>query len=125
MKTEHLKKQLALVCPVIYFFLMTIIFTWPLLKQMMTHSAGGYGDNMYFIWQIEWIKRAVFELNRMPLTSNLLNYPYGYSLLTTEIAPLQILFALPFALIGEPILGGAGNWPVNQGVEGMWDSMAG
>ena len=105
MKTRYQLKKIVLICPVIYFFLMTIIFTWPLSKQIMTHNAGGYGDNLYFIWQIEWIKRAVFELNIMPLTSNLLNFPYGYSLLTTEIAPLQISFALPFALMGEPILG--------------------
>jgi len=105
MKTRHLKKKIVLILSAIYFFLMTIIFTWPLSKQIMTHNAGGYGDNLYFIWQIEWIKRAVFELNIMPLTSNLLNFPYGYNLLTTEIAPLQISFALPFALIGEPILG--------------------
>jgi len=104
-KTGPLKKNIVLMSAAVYFFLMTIIFTWPLPKQIMTHSVGGYGDNLYFVWQIEWIKRAVFELNSMPLTSNLLNFPYGYSLLTTEIAPLQILFALPFALIGEPILG--------------------
>ena len=84
---------------------MTIIFTWPLSRQILTHIVGGYGDNLYFVWQIEWIKRAVFELNIMPLTSNLLNFPYGYSLLTSEIAPMQILFALPFALMGEPVLG--------------------
>jgi len=105
MKNRHLKEKIVLISTTVYFILMTIIFTWPISKQIMTHNVGGYGDNLYFIWQIEWIKRAVFELNTMPLTSNLLNYPYGYSLLTTEIAPLQILFALPFALMGEPVLG--------------------
>jgi hypothetical protein len=105
MKTGHLKKKFILMCTAIYFILMTVLFTRSLSRQIMTHNVGGYGDNLYFIWQIEWIKRAVFDLNVMPLTSNLLNYPYGYSLLTTEIAPLQILFALPFALIGEPVLG--------------------
>ncbi len=40
----------------------------------------------------------------MPLTTNILNYPYGYSLLTTEITPLQISLALPFALMGEQAL---------------------
>ena len=90
---------------VVYFLIMTVLFTRPLFGYLRTHMVGGYGDNVYFLWQIEWIRRAVFELKTMPLTSSLLNFPYGYSLLTTEIAPLQILFALPFALAGEPILG--------------------
>ena len=44
-------------------------------------------------------------MNGMPLTMNILNYPYGYSLLTREIAPLQISLVLPFALMGESSLG--------------------
>jgi hypothetical protein len=89
----------------IYFSLMTIVFTRPLINRISTHTVGGFSDNMYFIFQIEWIKRAVFEYHINPLTTNLLNFPYGFSLLTTEIAPLQIIFALPFALLGNPVLG--------------------
>ena len=89
----------------IYFVFMTLVFTRPLFHKLSTHTVGGFSDNMYFIFQIEWIKRAIFDLKINPLTTSLLNFPYGFSLLTTEIAPLQIIFALPFALFGEPVLG--------------------
>ena len=104
-KKRKRQKRWLVITVSIYFILMTLIFTRPLMNNILDHTVGAKNDNMYFIFQIEWIKRAIFEYHTMPLTTNLLNFPYGFSLLTTEIAPLQIVFALPFALMGEPILG--------------------
>jgi hypothetical protein len=105
MKNKRSQQIIFIIFTGIYFVLMTIVFTRPLINKISTHTVGGFSDNMYFIFQIEWIKRAVFDYHINPLTTNLLNFPYGFSLLTTEIAPLQIVFALPFALLGEPVLG--------------------
>lgn len=89
----------------LYFILLTLAFTRPLYRQLATHVAGSLGDNLYFIWQIGWFKQALFDLGQLPLRSNLLNFPYGYNLATTEIAPLQLAFAMPFALSGNYVLG--------------------
>lgn len=106
--TEKSKKtsawQLALL-QVFYFLLLTLAFTRPLYQHLTTHIDGGLGDNLYFIWQIGWFKQAIFDLKQLPFHSFLLNFPYGYNLATTEIAPLQLAFALPFALAGQPVLG--------------------
>ena len=88
-----------------YFLALSVFFTRPLFSRLRTHTVGWRGDNMYFLFQIEWIRQALFDLKVMPLTTHLLNYPYGYSLLSTEISPLQILFALPFAAFDEAVLG--------------------
>jgi hypothetical protein len=90
---------------VIYFVLFTLAFTRPLVQHLSTHVAGSLGDNLYFIWQIGWFKQAIFDLGQLPFHSFLLNFPYGYNLATTEIAPLQLLFAMPFALSGNLVLG--------------------
>lgn len=90
---------------ILYFLLLTLAFTRPLYKHLSTHIDGGLGDNLYFIWQIGWFKQAIFDLKQLPFHSFLLNFPYGYNLATTEIAPLQLAFALPFALAGQPVLG--------------------
>jgi len=89
----------------LYFVLLTLAFTRPLYKHLSTHIDGGLGDNLYFIWQIGWFKQAIFDLKQLPFHSFLLNFPYGYNLATTEIAPLQLAFALPFALAGQTVLG--------------------
>jgi hypothetical protein len=88
-----------------YFLLLTLAFTRPLYRHLATHVAGDLGDNLYFIWQIGWFKQALFDLHQLPLKSPLLNFPYGYNLATTEIAPLQLAFAMPFALGGNFVLG--------------------
>lgn len=90
---------------VIYFTLLTLLFTRPLYQKLSTHIAGSLGDNQYFIWQIGWFKQAIFDLGQLPFHSHLLNFPYGYNLAITEIAPLQLLFAQPFALAGQLVLG--------------------
>ncbi|MDK2980400.1 MAG: hypothetical protein PWQ55_747 [Chloroflexota bacterium] len=106
--TEKSKKTspwLWTLLQVLYFLLLTLAFTRPLYKHLSTHIDGGLGDNLYFIWQIGWFKQAIFDLHQLPFHSFLLNFPYGYNLATTEIAPLQLAFALPFALGGQPVLG--------------------
>jgi hypothetical protein len=90
---------------VLFFILLSLIFTRPLVSHLSTHIVGGYGDNMGFIWQIGWFKQAIFDLQQIPIKSHLLNFPNGYNLYNSEISPLQILIALPFTLIGGPVLG--------------------
>ena len=90
---------------VLFFILLSLVFTRPLIYHLSTHVAGSYGDNLGFIWQIGWFKQAIFDLGQIPVKTNLLNFPYGYNLFTSEISPLQILIALPFTLVGGPVLG--------------------
>jgi hypothetical protein len=99
------KLYISIVLLVLFFILLSLVFTRPLIRHLGTHIAGDYSDNMFFIWQIGWFKQAIFDLHQIPIKTNLLNFPYGYNLFTTEISPLQILIALPFTLIGGPVLG--------------------
>ena len=87
------------------FSMLTVIATWP-LPRVMTHSiAGQYGDNLYFVWLIGWIQKALFELNQSPLVSDLLNYPEGWRLASTDSTLLMAVMALPFSLLGGPVFG--------------------
>ena len=87
----------------LYFTLLTIITTWPLALRMGNAIVGQIGDNIYFIWLIGWFNRALFELQVNPFDVWFLNYPQGWSLAYTEITPIQILIAQPFALFGGPV----------------------
>jgi len=103
-RTSH-NKILWAAMKAAYFLILTLAFTRPLYQHLTTHVPGSLGDNLYFIWQIGWFKQALFDLGQIPLHSHLLNFPYGYNLAVTEIAPLQLAFALPFALSGNYVLG--------------------
>jgi len=103
LQTYKLYINIALL--VLFFILLSLVFTRPLIFHLGTHIVGNYGDNMGFIWQIGWFKQAIFNLHQIPVKTYLLNFPYGYNLYTSEISPLQILIALPFTLVGGPVLG--------------------
>ena len=94
----------SLLWVIIYFILMTMVMTWPLVTRMSGSIVGQLGDNIYFVWMIGWFKKALFDLHVNPFNVWFLNYPEGWSLAYTEITPAQILIALPFSLIGSPTL---------------------
>jgi hypothetical protein len=89
----------------IYFTAITVLMTWPLAEKMSGYLMGQIGDNIYFVWLIDWFKRAIFELHVSPFFVPYLNYPQGWSLAYTEIAPIQVIMAIPFAMIGGATFG--------------------
>jgi len=88
-----------------YFVMLAILFTYPLITMMSTRILGTPGDNIYYAWVIGWVEKALFDLQANPLNVWFLNYPEGWNLAFTEIAPIQVLIGLPFVLIANPFFG--------------------
>ena len=88
-----------------YFAALTILMTWPLASRLSDTTVSRPGDNLYWIWQIGWFEKALFSLRQSPFVTNLLNYPEGWWLASTEISPLMLLLAIPFSLAVSPTLG--------------------
>lgn len=89
----------------VYFTLATLVMTYPLVLHITDSMVGQVGDNIYFVWMIGWVKRALFDLHVNPFDIWFLNYPEGWSLAHTEITPAMLLIAMPFCLLGGPTLG--------------------
>ena len=51
----------------LWFILLAILFTRPLISRMSSEVAGEVGDNIYFIWMIGWVKKALFKLGVDPM----------------------------------------------------------
>lgn len=88
-----------------FYCALTAFLTWPLVLRPGRLVLGDVGDSYFFIWLVEWVRRAVFELGQSPLTVPTLNYPEGWTLAYTEMAPSMVVMALPASLIGGPVLG--------------------
>lgn len=93
------------VIPILYFSLLTIIWTWPLIREMNHSIVGQVGDNIYFIWLINWFEESLFELHQSPLFVQNLNFPEGWYLASTEITPSMVFIALPIGMIFGPTAG--------------------
>ncbi len=90
----------------IYFVLMTIVMTFPLVLRMRDSAlGGGGGDGTYFIWLVRWYQKALFELKISPLFNPNLNYPQGWYLASTDITPAMVALALPGSLLFGPTWG--------------------
>lgn len=92
--------RLSLLWVILYFAILTVVMTWPLAVYMKDEVVGQIGDNIYFIWMIGWIKKALFELGVNPFDVWFLNYPQGWSMAYTEITPIMLALALPFSFLG-------------------------
>lgn len=103
MKINQLKQALSrysILWVILYFLLLSVIMTWPLVLKMGDFMVGRIGDNIYFVWMIGWFKKALFELRVNPFDIWFLNYPEGWNLAYTEITPIMLMIALPFSFIG-------------------------
>ena len=90
---------------VLFFSICTILITWPLAAHLRTSVIGWPGDNWYYVWLIGWFQKAFFELKQNPLLVPLFNSPTGWSLAYAEITFSNVVIALPFSLMGGPVLG--------------------
>jgi hypothetical protein len=90
----------------VYFIVMSIVMTYPLVLKMGTDAIGaGGGDGTYFIWLVAWYQKALFQLKISPFFAPYLNYPQGWNLATTDITPAMVALALPGSLLFGPTWG--------------------
>ena len=102
---QRFLKKYSIIWVALYFLGMTLFMTWPLVLKMGNSIVGQLGDNIYFIWMIGWVNKALFQLGVDPFNVWFLNYPQGWSLAYTEITPAEIALALPFGLLAGPTFG--------------------
>ncbi|HEY3344593.1 MAG TPA: hypothetical protein VGJ97_06685 [Anaerolineaceae bacterium] len=89
----------------LFYAAMAVVFTWPLVLHMGSQFVGPVGDNIYFVWLIEWARKALFDLHISPVFVPFLNYPAGWNLAFTEITPAQLAIAIPASLVAGPYFG--------------------
>lgn len=96
-------RRTLLLWVVLYFAGLTLLMTWPLAARMGSEMVGQLGDNIYFVWMVAWMKKALFELRVNPFNVWFLNYPEGWNMAYTEITPAQLGLALPFSFLSSPM----------------------
>lgn len=88
--------------PIVGYFLLSIIFTWPLVLTMGNRGISARSADLWQnLWNLWWVKHAVFELHTNPFQTNLLFYPDTPSLYLHALNPLGGLISSPLqALFG-------------------------
>lgn len=80
-----------------FFTVSTLIFTFPMALHAIDSLAGHYGDNIAWLSQVAWFKKAICDLRVNPLYSPYGFYPVGMDVLRWNFS-LSNMMAIPFAL---------------------------
>ena len=81
---------------------LSVVMTWPIGGHLGTHFPGSSGDIWVHFWTFNWVKEALLTGQNVFFT-DLTFYPAGVSLLTHNIAWVQVGMWLPL----QALLGGA------------------
>jgi hypothetical protein len=90
----------------LFYTILTILMTWPLVLTMRDSVVGDLGDNIYFVWLIRWYEKAFFEFQISPYFQPWMNYPEGWNLSTTDTSFATTFLGLPLSMLARnPTLG--------------------
>lgn len=89
----------------LFYSLLAVVFTYPLILRMKHEVVGTIGDNIYFIFLIRWYQKALLELHINPFFHPYLNYPEGWHLASTDTTPAMMLLAIPASWVGGDVWG--------------------
>ncbi len=97
-RAQHVSMALALCLA------LSLLMTFPLVMHLADAVPGFVGDNVFFIWEIWWVKRALVDLQTSPFFSTNVYYPIGYELARDELSPANTFLALPLTILAGPLL---------------------
>src|SRR6476660_7620545 len=80
-----------------FYLIVTFWFTWPVVMQARLAIAGGPGDNLYFVWLVDWYRQSLVRWHSPLLVPNL-NAPEGWNLAYNEVNGAMVL-GLPGFLV--------------------------
>jgi hypothetical protein len=97
--------KLPVVLAVCWILALSVIFTRPVAFRGAREVAGQPGDNLYFVWLLDWYERAVFDLHQSPVFDPWLNFPEGWSLASTQFPQAMVWLGLPVSMSAGAVAG--------------------
>ncbi len=81
------------------YVLLTVLLTYPIPFRLFTEVPGG-GDAWQHVWNLWWVKHALFGLHTNPYHTDLLYYPQGVNLYLHTLVLTAGLIGIPLQLAG-------------------------
>ncbi len=82
---------------------LTALLLAPLIPDPTRFIPGPPGDNLEYVWKLQWFADAIAE-RRSPTFVPYLFYPNGYELAYSELTPAHTLLGLPLTWLAGPTL---------------------
>lgn len=80
-----------------------LVWLAPILRDPAHTVIGREGDNLFYVRQFWWMKRALLDLHQLPFFDATSYVPIGYSMSRGELTPANTLLGLPITAVAGPI----------------------
>lgn len=87
----------------ILYAVFTILLLAPLIPHPAVSVPGPPGDNLEYVWKIQWFVDALAE-RRSPTFVPYLFFPTGYELAYSELSPAHTLLGLPLTVVAGAVI---------------------
>ncbi len=85
-----------------FFLVVALIMFYPITLHMTKFAPGTGADTYQNLWDIWWVKYAVFNLHTNVFYTNMIFWPIGVNLAYSTISPLLGIVSAPFQAFGTP-----------------------
>jgi hypothetical protein len=93
-----------LIYTILFYVLIALLFTYPLVPQITSHLAGVPGqDAMQHLWISWWTQHALIDLGVSPMEAGWLYYPDGAIHQMLWVTPYPHIAGLPLVLLFGPV----------------------
>ncbi len=99
-----MKKFKSLLPIILFYLILAILFTWPLVLNLNSHGFGVDEDSPYQIWHNWWLKFAIFDLKQNPLWTNFIFYPQKISLIYDANSFIFAALTLPLQFLTSVVI---------------------
>ena len=82
------------------YLVIALAMFYPITLNMGKVAPGSGADSFQNLWDIWWVRYALFNLHTSIYSTNLLFWPVGANLVYQTMPPLTALLSAPFQLLG-------------------------
>lgn len=86
-----------------FFFVLSIVQTWPLVLHLSDQAMLWAPDGYQHMWNLWWFKHRVLSLEN-PFRTDMLFYPQGSDLYMHTLTPVNGLFTTPLQLVSGNVM---------------------
>ncbi|MFI5412458.1 MAG: hypothetical protein ACHQX1_01045 [Candidatus Micrarchaeales archaeon] len=99
-KTTGILKYLPFIIAFILYLAVASVMFYPITAHIFTNAPGTGADTYQNLWDIWWVRYAVFNLHTNAFYTNMIFWPIGANLVFQTLAPLNGIIYAPFGALG-------------------------
>ena len=96
--------QRTILAVLVFFTLMSLVMTYPLVTQFTSAVPGPPWDNFVWLYDLWWFRHAIFDLHEWPSFNPDIFQPFGYDLTLSETMLANKMLVFPILALSNEVV---------------------